>query len=123
MSVDNENVWTVAGWRQIRKIINESEFDYRDDFILWLSENPHIWRAFAGKVIEARKFEHRSRFSSRAIIEVLRWETMLQDADATFKINNNYAADLSRLVMDCKPELVGYFRVNNSSIRKDGCMV
>ncbi len=114
-----DNVWTVEGWKKIKGIIIDSEYDYRDDFIFWLSENPHVWVAFAKKTIVAEKHKHKQRFSARAIIELLRWETMLSESDVMFKINNNYCADLSRLVMDCRPELKGYFQIRVSSIRED----
>ena len=116
---EEKHVWTVEDWELIKRTLQDSKRDYRADFIYWLSENPHIWREFVNKTIQAHRHAHKQRFSARAIIEVLRWETMLQDADATFKINNSYVADLSRLVMDEIPILKGYFNTRESTIRRD----
>ena len=116
---EENQVWTIEEWESIKKTIKASKRDYRYDFILWLSENPHIWQAFVQKAIQAHRRAHKQRFSARAIIEVLRWETMLQERDTTFKISNTYVADLARLVMDEIPRLQGYFNTRASTIRKD----
>lgn len=117
--MNDGNIWTVEGWSKVKGIISDSAYDYREDFVLWLGENPHIWHSFAKKTLEANSFKHKQRFSARTIIELLRWETMLQEEGAAFKINNTYCADLSRLLMDCKPELKGYFQIRGSTIRHD----
>ena len=113
------NEWNTVAWVAISSVIDHSEYDYRDDFKKWLRDNPAVWEAFAKKVNQAWLHSHQSRFSARAIMEVIRWETMVHDQDITFKINNNYVADLSRLVMEVKPELKGYFQIRGSSLRRD----
>ena len=111
--------WDNASWQAMRQIIEQSDYDYRDDFRVWLKHNPQVWAEFVRKVKKAWLHSHKSRFSARAIMEVIRWETMVHEKDVTFKINNNYVADLSRLVMEVKPELKGYFQIRGSSIRRD----
>ena len=111
--------WEPATWLAICQIIEKSEYDYRADFRRWLKHNPQVWAEFVKKVRKAWLHSHKSRFSARAIMEVIRWETMVHERDKTFKINNNYVADLSRLVMEVKPELKGYFQIRGSSIKRD----
>ena len=113
------NDWTPEGWHKINQIIKTSEYDYTDDFIQWLSKNAIIWRGFASKALQAKQGSHRGRFSAMAIIQILRWETFISDADKTFKINNNRAPDLARLLMDCVPDMRGYFQIRGSEHRKD----
>lgn len=113
------NDWTNKGWVKINTIIDGSDYDYSDEFRLWLSKNCSIWQGFANKTMMAHAGGHKHRFGAKAILEILRWETFLNDADGVFKINNNYAPDLARLIMDCKPELKGYFRIRGSEYRSD----
>jgi hypothetical protein len=82
---------------------------YPIDFRNWVKAHPEIYRAFAGKAREmARK---RKRYSARAIIHVIRWETDLRETDVTFKINNNWTPYLARLFMDLNPEYTGFFEL------------
>lgn len=111
--------WSITGWCEISSVIDKSDYDYRDDFKKWLVDNPAVWQAFTSKVTEAYMHSHKSRFSARAIMEIIRWETMVHERDITFKINNNYVADLARLVMEVQPQLKGYFQIRGSSLRRD----
>ena len=111
--------WTTEGWKQILNIVSWSDYDYGDDFIAWLRKNPAIWQGFVQKALYAYRGDHKHRFGAKAILEILRWESFVSDADKTFKINNNYAPDLARLVMDCKPEMKGYFKIRGSAYRND----
>lgn len=111
--------WTDEGWVRVMSIINNSDYDYSDEFILWLKKNVTVWRGFFDKTVEAYQHKHRHRFGAKAILEILRWESFTRDADVTFKINNNYAPDLARLVMDVRPALKGYFKIRGSATRRD----
>ena len=111
--------WTKEGWAKVLGIINSSEYDYSDDFVSWLGKNPAIWQMFTQKALYAFRGDHKTRFGSKAILEILRWESFVSDKDKTFKINNNYASDMARLVMDLKPEMRGYFRIRGSEHRSD----
>jgi len=119
MEIENSKLEMDTWWLAIQTIITNSNYDYRHDFVFWLSENRETWQAFVDKAIQASKRGHKQRFAAKAILEVLRWESFVRDADKTFKVNNNYAPDMARLVMDCKPELKGYFQIRGSVLRKD----
>lgn len=111
--------WDPVKWAATKVVINNSQYDYRDDFVLWLRHNPAVWAEFLRKVTQAHLQSHKQRFSARAIIEVIRWETAVRDNDITFKINNDYVADMARLAMEVKPVLKGYFQIRGSTIRSD----
>ena len=111
--------WTAAGWNRVCDVIERSEYDYSCGFILWLGNNPLIWQGFANKALKAHSGGHKHRFGAKAILEILRWESVKNDSEKTFKINNNRAPDLARLVMDCKPEMKGYFQIRRSAYKND----
>jgi len=111
--------WTDEGLIRVQEIARNSGNDYSENFMSWLGKNPDIWQGFVNKTLIAKRHSHKGRFGARAILEMLRWDTMISDTDKMFKINNTYCADLSRLVMACTPELEGYFETRNSTIRDD----
>lgn len=113
------SVWTTDGWARVQNVVHASAYDYSDDFLAWLYKNHAIWQGFANKALMAHSGGHKHRFGAKAILEILRWESFLTDAEKTFKINNNRAPDLARLIMDCKPELRGYFQIRGSAYRGD----
>lgn len=70
------------------------------EFTDWLLDpaNIQLWRRFKA---EADRVVSRGRkhYSARTIIEVIRHETMLADADPDYKVNNNAAPDMARFYM------------------------
>lgn len=67
-----------------------------DDFLGWLDDNWAIWLEFCELAILAHS-KGRTRWSARAILHVLRWNRMLRDSGAVWKINNHWSAPMSRL--------------------------
>jgi len=116
------NDWTKEDWDAVRLKMGASDYDYSTSFISWLGKNPAIWQMFTQKALYAFRGDHKQRFGAKAILEILRWESFVSDSDITFKINNNYASDMARLVMDCKPEMRGYFRIRGSEHRSDAAI-
>ena len=78
-----------------------------EQFKKYHKENPHIYHMFIRYALEAAK--HREHFSAKAIIELLRWETMVSGNDQ-FKINNNYAPYYARMFEHNFPQHEGFFR-------------
>ena len=86
---------------------------YPIEFRNWIyqPDNRAIYKAFAYK---ARMMaERRNRYSARAIIHAIRWETDLHETDRTFKINNNWTPYLARLFMELNPQYEGFFEVRS----------
>lgn len=81
---------------------------FREEFATWLEENLHVYRGFSGEAWKVRGCG-RTHYSARTIVEVLRHNSMLREATGQWKLNNNYAADLSRLFMLDNPTCAGMF--------------
>ena len=88
--MDIVNKWTDTGWQRICDIMRFSDYDYSEVFEVWLKRNPMVWQGFVHKTNMANMHKHQHRFGAKAILEILRWETVTHDSDATFKINNNW---------------------------------
>ncbi len=71
---------------------------YPVGFWHWLEKNEHIYRAFKVRAFRMA-LTGRKRYSARAIVHSIRWETDLKDSKIEFKINNNYISGLARLFM------------------------
>lgn len=76
------------------------------------NENPHIYEAFKKYTFEAID-RGRLYFSSEAVINRIRWDSLISGNDK-YKINNNYKAFYSRMFMNEYPQHKGYFRTRKS---------
>lgn len=92
---------------------------YPDGFFRWLELNPIIVLEFVDRARQV-KASGRSRFSARAIIENIRWHTLLADREATFKINDHWTPGLARLAMALDPALEGMFELRPGRAIVDG---
>lgn len=93
---------------KIKTLIDENRDLFSDDFVDWLPDNLHIYRAF---VIEAAKIHSRGfkHYSARTIIHVLRHHSAITEVNGEWKINNNYSPYLARLFDLDHPEMAGMF--------------
>lgn len=62
----------------------------------WLNKNRSLWLNFYNAAERMRQ-SGRRHYGARAIIEYIRFQTLVVDSSATFKINNNYISGLARL--------------------------
>ena len=81
-------------------------------FAEWLEKNYHIFERFERECEKLWK-RGRKHFSSRTIIEHLRHESALSEADGEFKINDQCAPALSRLHIYLHPERTGFFELRD----------
>jgi hypothetical protein len=88
--------------------------DYSACFRPWLTDNWPIYLKFERLAFVAirRGYEH---YSSKTIVELLRWASDMKEKNSEFKINNNRTPDLARLFEAMNQEHAGFFR---SRIRK-----
>lgn len=114
--------WTDDQWRRVSYVMSNSDYDYLPKFKLWLYSNYPLWVAFVDKTREMSRFKKRPRFGAKAIIEIIRWDTMVHERDITFKVNNNHAPDLARLIMARFPEFDGFFSIRGSVNRQDAAV-
>ena len=100
------------------EILDEVKYRYRKDFIAWFPLNMHVIEAFERYAIELKRNGNREYYSIKAILERLRWDSMLEDSALDYKLNNNHAACISRILMRLNPELDGMFQTR-SQVKKD----
>ena len=88
--------------------------DYSACFQKWIQDNWPIYLRFERLAFVAvqRKFKH---YSSKTIVDHLRWNSDMREQNSEFKINNSRTPDLARLFEAMNPNHVGFFR---SRIRK-----
>lgn len=86
---------------------------YPDGFFRWVAKNRHIYDHVVKTSLQVRA-TGRERFAIRVIVEQVRWNTLLRDKDATFKINNNSISGMARLAMALNPELRGFFELRKA---------
>jgi len=90
----------------IKKAGIDSDLSISD--INYVIKNLTVFTAFVKEAHRARR-KGLKRFSARAILHYLRWETALSDSGEAFKISNRSSAIFSRMTMTLFPILNGYF--------------
>lgn len=71
--------------------------------------NPHVYAALRRMALDMAGRGVR-RYGMKGLFEVLRWQFAMQtQGDAEFKLNNNYTAHYSRLLMANEPRLADFF--------------
>lgn len=77
-------------------------------FKVYHTENPHIYKRFRELAEEMRK-TGRGYYSSKMLINVIRWETDLRGGDE-FKINDKYQSLYGRLLAFNEPTFEEFFQ-------------
>jgi hypothetical protein len=80
----------------------------QERFELWITVNPHFWRAFVGLCLQMKR-RGMARWSTKAAVEVLRYQAYLQTLGDAYKIPNDITSRLARKAMQECPELDGFF--------------
>lgn len=81
-------------------------FDFKD----WLTKNIHVFNEFERYAVDLKTNGRKDKYSARAIIQRLRWDTYFQENDSEWKISNTSTPYMSRLVMHINPFLNEMFR-------------
>jgi len=89
---------------------------FTEQFISEMPGNLHVFDEVLREIIKLKN-AGQEHYSMRTIIEVLRHESAIHANDEHFKINNNIAPPLARLVMLMFPELDGFFAVREAPAR------
>lgn len=99
-------------WPQISKPEYDRDATIEEKFMAFHQANPHVYEAMREMALElkARGFQ---QWGVKALYEVLRFEYAMQTSheQGEFRLNNNYTALYSRMLMDNEPELLGFFEV------------
>ena len=82
----------------------------------WIARNPKAWSLILSRADSS--IIHRSRFSVKRVLEDLRDSNLVKMADEDWKISNNYAAVMARLLIKARPQLkeYGLLRVRPSKV-------
>lgn len=80
----------------------------QERFEMWIAANPHFWRAFIGLCLQMKR-RGMPRWSSKAAVEVLRYQAYLQTVGDAYKIPNDITSRLARKAMQEHPELANFF--------------
>ncbi len=72
-------------------------------------DNPTIWNKFKEYAFKAIRKGFKN-YSSKALFEVIRWNTAEEYKLDGFKVNNNYTSGYARKFMKKFPEHKGFFR-------------
>jgi len=112
-----EEKYGVQQWLfPLREVVFEPEQSNEEKFNAFHQENPHVFSAIVHLAREARAAGAK-HWSMKGIFEVLRWSSMTTNGKP-WKLNNNYTAYYSRLVMRSCLDLRGFFE-----LRGDGVLV
>ena len=117
----NENNWLSADrifCEQIDELffglfnpIRDLRSNIQEKFRKWYPENIHIVNAFYKWSLFLKRNGKRDNYSSQMIVHKLRWDSLYEEvSDDEFKLNQNNASALGRIVMALDPELDGMFR-------------
>ncbi len=86
----------------------------RERFEEFHRENPHVYERLRYMSLELVANGH-SRIGMGMLFEVLRWSAMTT-RDGDFKLNNNYRAFYSRMLMENEPELRDVFELREQHL-------
>lgn len=96
---------------------NHREYDWYENFEHYIVQPDTIslLDVFIQLTI-AHKRTH-NHYGAKAIFEELRWHSMRKDSCAIFKVNNNYAADIARVVILLFPaETQDFFSIRKRAL-------
>lgn len=79
-----------------------------EEFKVFHKNNPDIYEEF-GRLAHRMKTTGRKKYSSKMIINVLRWERDLRTTGDVFKINDKFQSIYGRLFVYHNPEFKDFF--------------
>jgi hypothetical protein len=91
------------------------------DFDLYHQKNPHVYEEFS-RLAKSMYATGRTKYSSKCLINVLRWNMDLRTTGDVFKINDKFQSIYGRLFVKNNPEYIDFFefriRENNGTPSK-----
>ena len=85
-------------------------------FLTFHEANPHVYRELVAMARELRAAGHR-HYSIKGLYEALRHKWSLRTRGEPVKLNNNYTAHYSRLIMAQERDLRGFFSTREMPTR------
>lgn len=87
----------------------------KSEFIKFDMAHPEIYKLFEKFSLQAAR--KKTRFSAKAIMHRIRWETEIEYDDREFKIDDGWISHYARKFLRKHPELEGFFETR---VRKGG---
>lgn len=87
--------------------------DVKTAFEIFHRDNPQVYELFRRFTFQAIDAGRRD-FGAKAVMERIRWSSMVETSGEPYKINNNYTAFYARIFMDSHPEHQGLFQTRKS---------
>lgn len=85
-------------------------------FDLFHAANPHVYNALVRLARQLVDRGHK-RYGMAGLFEVLRYRHALTTIDDLFKLNNDYKALYSRLIMEQETDLAGFFEIRERTAK------
>jgi hypothetical protein len=89
-------------------IVQQNPDLFMDGFEAYLNEQWAVWKAFEHEA-QRVAFRGRQHYSAKTIVEWLRHETVVKEANSLFKVNNNATSSLARLFVLRHPRFADFF--------------
>lgn len=86
-----------------------------EGFKVFHRENPSVYDELRKLALKLRDKGIR-RWGMKGLFEVLRWQRAIETSGDEFKLNNNYTAFYSRLLMENEQQLIDFFETRISRI-------
>jgi len=90
--------------------------DLDAQFQLYHISNPRVYDLFKRFAYEAL-MQGFHRFGAKAIMERIRWHELIEKGRNDFVVNNNYTSRYVRMLMEEKPEFIGFFETRKMKSR------
>ncbi len=87
---------------------------HEDEAAVFDIKNPQVWELFKKLAFEAKR-KHYERFSARAIIHLIRWNTTTETDGRKYKISNNFSPYYAKKFIREFPEFEGFFVIKGSN--------
>jgi hypothetical protein len=88
--------------------------DQEEAFKEFHANNPQVYELFRRFTFQAIDAGRRD-FGAKAVVERIRWSTMVETKGDIFKINNNYTSWYARMFMNDHPEHYGLFQTREAA--------
>ncbi len=90
-----------------------------DRWLEFHNTNPHIGPMLVDKALQLKRSGVK-RWGIKNLWEVMRYDYRIRTGGKTYKLNNDYTALYARWVMDCEPELEGFFETRKRTAKGVG---
>ena len=91
---------------------------FRPEFMAWLAENWHVYKAFEAAALHLID-AGREHFSARSVVhEIRHYSNIAEKNDLGLKINNNLSPDLARVFVILHPERAGFWEFRRADWRE-----